>query len=1038
MERLLILSRIGIAAVLVESTLSFLHLPSLDPVPSRILPSIKGVSTVVLDDAEAQHGGTDAEGFVSLCILKRRQAILTKVGLGRWIPIKEVSLPQGCVMARRFGDCLCTASATEYSLINLTTSQITPLNLPISHSSEAPSASTRPSMLSLPQQRPSGDPVEFLITSHSEQQTLGVFVQADGEPSPKLIEWTSHPRALFIEWPNLISLLRDDTVRVHDLRSMQEIQTIHLPEMLEPRTLSSGVSRLDINSGRIFNFDQYQQSIEGNLTASIEEKWILYSSARKHSFWRSMILDASSRSATTLMICKNAIQGLVEPVPLASAPELIAKGRWSALEALLAEAWTEEEARKVASPDQPLSYQGKVIASIYGLLALRQIDTVDFYSATTSFSRSSLDVRLLMRMFPNLCIEHVWKARLSVIAPLKELAKSWSPVTDLIRENLTWLYAPHSRHESSTELQLLEKRLLTRAYEMLEAVLEGCRANFKDRTEAELRRAVDTALAKLYAHKGDRMRFVALLRSTNNAVDGQSIEEEARQAQAMGTLAELHYSRKNWEETLAIWTDILDGRLDDSDFNRNIGDIVQLVQNCSAETQQRYAFWVVKHDAQAGVKLLAAVQSLASTQHPDRDGTTSAAAFAPPSDGQAHQIIAELERAGAQEAVDSFVEQLVLGQKRQDAELHERLIDILLSRVLDALKSEQAKNFYSQVTRDYQQGAYAESFLGHLALQSTSAPSVAAVPDRLKLILLLQGSKVYNIDRVLKRAANDSLLAYERAVLLGKLEHHHLALEVLAVELHDANSAEAYCCQGGIVVSPWVAKQIIGAASLDELEAYARLLARGVRSSRKLQPDLRDSLLRELLSVYMKGTQGRKETIASATSSLHPGSEKEETPSAPLDDEFNIAATAHLLNTQALHLSALDILPLVPEEWPLSTLSTFLGRNLRRESHRRHEGSIKRALALSHSLEQAERAWSTMRAAGGFIQDGEEDGDSDGQNESRASDAEVSEEKEKSIIPTKESKPRTDDIVVEIPKTQEEKSGTWVQRHGSEPPRTGQ
>lgn len=66
------------------------------------------------------------------------------------------------------------------------------------------------------------------------------------------------------------------------------------------------------------------------------------------------------------------------------------------------------------------------------------------------------------------------------------------------------------------------------------------------------------------------------------------------------------------------------------------------------------------------------------------------------------------------------------------------------------------------------------------------------------------------------------------------------------------------------------------------------------------------------------------------------------------------------------------------DDWPLSTLSTFLKRNLRRQSHRRHEGSIKRAVALSQSLEVTEQAWRAMRAMGGVIQEEQEEQDTGG------------------------------------------------------------
>lgn len=82
----MILAPLSIAAVLSESTLSFYELPDLQPVHPQVLPHTKGVASVVVDDAEGQEA--DGEGLVSLCIIKRKQIILVKVGSDTWRVIK--------------------------------------------------------------------------------------------------------------------------------------------------------------------------------------------------------------------------------------------------------------------------------------------------------------------------------------------------------------------------------------------------------------------------------------------------------------------------------------------------------------------------------------------------------------------------------------------------------------------------------------------------------------------------------------------------------------------------------------------------------------------------------------------------------------------------------------------------------------------------------------------------------------------------------------------------------------------------------------
>lgn len=87
-EKILVLGRIGLVAVLAEATLSFFQLPDLHPIHSSTIGPIRGISTVVIDDVEVPNGGDDGDGFVSLCLLKKKTATLVKVGRGHWRNIK--------------------------------------------------------------------------------------------------------------------------------------------------------------------------------------------------------------------------------------------------------------------------------------------------------------------------------------------------------------------------------------------------------------------------------------------------------------------------------------------------------------------------------------------------------------------------------------------------------------------------------------------------------------------------------------------------------------------------------------------------------------------------------------------------------------------------------------------------------------------------------------------------------------------------------------------------------------------------------------
>jgi hypothetical protein len=78
--------------------------------------------------------------------------------------------------------------------------------------------------------------------------------------------------------------------------------------------------------------------------------------------------------------------------------------------------------------------------------------------------------------------------------------------------------------------------------------------------------------------------------------------------------------------------------------------------------------------------------------------------------------------------------------------------------------------------------------------------------------------------------------------------------------------------------------------------------------------------------------------------------------------------TAHLLNSQAMNLDVVDVstsspflvhpltcsqkvIPLVPPDWPLNVMSSFLARSFRRTLHAKHEGQIVKAISAGQNLE---------------------------------------------------------------------------------------
>lgn len=1009
-EKILILAAIDLVAILAEATLTFYRLPDLGPVQSASIVPVRGVNTVVVDDAEVANGGDDGEWFVSLCILKKKTASLVKVGKGQWRNIKEVPLPAGTLLARRYGDTLCTATAYEYSLVNLSSSRVISLGLPITHSSSPPSASNRPSIISVPSTSHPNQ-CDFLITGHSDEQTLGVFVEATGEPSPKLLEFESHPRALCVEGNQVMALLHNDTVQVFDIEKVQRVQKIQLPDLLQPRLLASGQSILEISTATVKPGD-FIESI--NLTDRTNQEQCSGTrallSATSHPSWKSVAINSEARHTRLLMTCKNAVQCFVEPIPLAEAVPMIAQRRWGALESLVSSVWEKQQIARIATEqEEKLQDQAGVTAvqRIYSLLTFYHLSRVDFFAVTEAFLRSNLDVRFLLRLFSDL-----WDVQTdsnnvesTIFAPLVELVQGWRPLDEMLAENLALNYGTDT--SDIPEVEELRQQLRKRAWDMIETVLEASRTSRYSSTVPPS--IIDTALARVYGLRGKKEQLAAFL-MTNNACSVKQIDPLARELGLEEALAELYLRRRDYVKTLEMWTARIDAAHGEETGRRGVADVVQLLDDAGQpELQSRYALWVVKYDAKAGVRLL--------TKSSGGYGSDLSSPSTVMEESEAIRILTELRKAEANDAADQFLESVVLPARQQSSELHRQLVDLLIGKVLSSLQQPNVREILLDITNEYRQGGYAEAFVGHLTLQITTLP---AILDRLKLIMILQGSQAYNVKSLLESIGSQPLLAYERAILLGKLGRKEEALRLLALDLHDANSAEAYCSQGGIsVLSPFMAKQIaesvVGATEGNPsmmLKGYAKLVSRGHRMSLKSLSAVdktssspaakKDELLQVLLRLYMSSSEQPDKTKNS---------------SRQADTSAILIPATHLLSTQALHLDPLSILPLVPDHWPLSTLSTFLKRNLRRSSGRRCEGSLQRALRLHESLKISEEVWSTSRGMGGVIQEAEDvnGGDEGGAPEAEEVRSEGFAGEEKVFrYPAEKDRPEAQQVVEEI------------------------
>ena len=179
--------------------------------------------------------------------------------------------------------------------------------------------------------------------------------------------------------------------------------------------------------------------------------------------------------------------------------------------------------------------------------------------------------------------------------------------------------------------------------------------------------------------------------------------------------------------------------------------------------------------------------------------------------------------------------------------------------------------------------------------------------DRLRLLELLGGTFGsefhYNVSSILARIQPyDQYLVPESIILVGRQGHHKRALHLLTHGLGDYHTAINYCMLGGASIFHPAMASAVGSAPPDQEE----------------QRKLFSTLLHEFLTLKDEGQ--RKEQVSELL--------------ARFDGWFELE----------------DVLPLIPEEWPLGCIEGFLVGAIRRLVQERAETMIVKALSGAENV----------------------------------------------------------------------------------------
>ncbi|ESK88536.1 transforming growth factor-beta receptor-associated protein 1 [Moniliophthora roreri MCA 2997] len=553
-----------------------------------------------------------------------------------------------------------------------------------------------------------------------------------------------------------------------------------------------------------------------------------------------------------------------------------------------------------------------------------------FEDAGKHFFNGDLDPRLLVSYYPDLRGSmFTQEDTVNVFAGVAEHMPKERSVDDIIVANLVSNYSPHlsPNTRSAPPTAELRKILGMAAQEMLESFLRKCRTRRKvdnqvrsDAKWQSIYSVVDTILVKLFAQFEKTTDLYTLLNEANDVIVSE-VEEVLQRNGQYNALCMLYKQGGEDGKLLDAWAKVAEGEWIDEDIKDPLSSIISLVTDKRDRAlSQKWGVWLTKRDPDRGLKLLMPKETGKRRNKPEED----------------KMLLEQLKESNPTAALQ-FLEHLILQRRSVTPDIHIQYAETCVDQLLELLSQDSVSKLWRAKGSSYS-SSRTESSVPFLSYFASTTPDSDAKRVRLKTALFLQGSNLYDARMILDRLSpHEKILKLEMAILHGKLQNHHGALSILANELRDTATAEVYCALGGELIPPKVTSSIIENVPGMQNWKFSPLLA----PSKPVDDQLRRQLLKVLLEVYL------------AEADIHP------------------ERAAQLLNSQATSLDVLDVLSIVPPEWPIQLTSSFLARSFRRRLHQCHEGRILKAISAGQNLEVKDRSWLTLREEGFDIEEEE-------------------------------------------------------------------
>ncbi|KAG1471819.1 hypothetical protein G6F56_001908 [Rhizopus delemar] len=842
----------------------------------------------------AEEGRIGEDGTVELVVVKKRAIQIYKIGESMHLK-RELPLADGAITLTRYGHMLCLADNQTYKLINLNQSSLTPLI-------RTPQIPTTSSTLLLGSQLIAKPLVavvkkdEFLIVdggNGSGNQTIGLFVHANGDPIRGTLQWSNYPKSLCVEFPYVVALLSNNTVEIHNILDQKLLQKIPIDSSVEAKGLAFGHGIkvwMDALAKALKRSPWKQQSSDPEIEVQLQREIIKYSTIAS----RILVYGKDSVMAQVTTPLTVQVDGLLENNLVEEAMQLAEQAR---------NTMSEEEHDTVYA--ERLKYELNYTFQKSGLLLLKETLFDDAFSL---LSKGNMDPRVVVNLFEGL-MQDRW---INIPPPIllfdnvQRLIEELGDLKKIVDGSMTG-----SQEENSPGSTEMRRVLLANAREALSKYLTVEREkrlirSAKNDLHCEV---IDTCLLKIYMSQKDDASMYKFLQQPNdcNIDDCSKALYKAKKYYALSIMYE---SKRMYEKTLELWTGIYSGEIIDTEFKDGLARIKRLLlkdidtQELSLSAVMHYTSWLVQQSPKDGAEVF-----IRSPRSKDMDP---------------NEVLERLEGFSNQ-VIQMYLEYLVTSLKSENPEYYTRLACSYTNDIYDEIKAKNGLELFKELVDDFkrQVSPYPieedidlshSTFIGYLNAEKSQ---IRLVQLRLSLIKFLQRSSLYLPEIVMEALTKAGPLDIEKCIVYGRMGKHGESLDILIHGLSDFVGAETYCITNGS--SAGIIPTTTIPARTSSLSEKPLPLTEYI-SEKDLEE--RRVLFTKLFNLYLSIDNSR----------------------------LMVARTIHLLNTQGLYLDTKEVLDSIPDDWSIDILQKFLVKSLRKSIDDYNESQIALGLTRGENL----------------------------------------------------------------------------------------